>query len=258
IGGPTEIFGEAGFLPVYELVERVDNCLFSARTIWAGQVEEDGHFEHPALAQPGRQFICEATDLKPIHSSSYDCILASHCLEHVASPLRALEEWRRVLKTDGLLLLILPHKDGTFDWRRPSTLLSHMIEDYQNHIGEDDLTHLPEILALHDLDKDRAAGSFENFRRRCLENYYNRAMHHHVFDGETALTMVDYAKYQVVRIEFRKPYHIILVARRSDGTPDNSEFLGAKAAYRSRSPFPSDLKGSQEHRRQPVALPFDQ
>ena len=130
----------------------------------------------------GSQYICEATELKPIADRSYECVLASHCLEHVANPLRALAEWKRILKDDGLLLLVLPHKDGTFDCRRPVTTLAHMVEDYEKQIGEDDLTHLPEILALHDLEKDKPAGSPEEFRARSLENRANRALHHHVFD----------------------------------------------------------------------------
>ena len=216
IGGPSDIFSDDGFLPLYRVLERVDNCLFSARTVWTGEVQGGRTFRcHPQTEQ-GFQFICEATDLNPIQSGSYDCILASHCLEHVANPLRALEEWKRALKEDGILLLILPHKDCTFDWGRPTTSLHHMIEDRDRSVGEDDLSHLPEILALHDLSKDKRAGSHEQFRQRCLANYSHRAMHHHVFDSPTAVAMVDYAGFKVIRVDTVKPYHIIILARRCD------------------------------------------
>ena len=194
---------------------------------------------HP-LKPNGNQIICEATQLRSITDSAYEFVLASHCLEHVANPLRALVEWKRVLRQDGLLLLILPHKDGTFDWRRPTTTLVHMIEDSRNQIGEDDLTHLPEILALHDLERDKAAGSKEEFRQRCAQNYSNRAMHHHVFDTATAVALVDNAAFQVLRVDTSKPYHITILARRCDQTCDNSAFLGPNAPYRRLSPFPSD------------------
>jgi SAM-dependent methyltransferase len=161
-------------------------------------------------------------------------------LEHVANPLRALEEWRRVLENNGLLLLILPHKDGTFDWRRPVTELEHMIDDYEKNVGEEDLTHLPEILALHDLKKDLPAGSAENFRLRCAENSANRAMHHHVFDTSLTLRLLDRAHFQLLRVSAFAPCHIIVLSRKCDGVPDNMAFLAPDARYRNHSPFSSD------------------
>ena len=47
--------------------------------------------------------------------------------------------------------LVVPHKDKTFDHNRPVTSLNHLEEDLDNDVDEDDLTHLPEILELHDL-----------------------------------------------------------------------------------------------------------
>jgi SAM-dependent methyltransferase len=226
----------------------LDNCLFSARTIWTGDVQDGGNFQYHPLKRPGNQFVCEATDLKPIKDSAYECVLASHCLEHMANPLRALAEWRRVLHQNGLLLLILPHKDGTFDWRRPTTGVAHMIEDLDNKVGEDDLTHLPEILALHDLEKDKPAGSKEEFQQRCAQNYSNRALHHHVFDTWTAVALVDHAAFQVLRVDTAKPYHIIMLAQRCDRIRDNSAFLGPQADYRLRSPFPSDRVTPRDRR----------
>ena len=158
IGGPSDIFRDEGALPVYGVAWSVDNCLYSHQTIWTEKVVPGQTFKYHSGKPPGIQYVCEATELKPIPDRSYDCVLASHCLEHVANPLRALAEWKRVLKNGGLLLLVLPHKDGTFDWRRPVTALTHMVEDYEKQIGEDDLTHLSEILALHDLEKDEPAG----------------------------------------------------------------------------------------------------
>jgi hypothetical protein len=115
-----------------------------------------------------------------------------------------------------------------------------MEEDFRNGVGEDDLTHLPEILQLHDLQKDKAAGSKEEFRQRCAQNYSNRALHHHVFDTWTAVALVDRADFQVIRVDTSKPYHIIVLARRCDGPHDNSAFLEPNAEYRCRSPFASD------------------
>ena len=241
IGGPSSILKEAGSIPIYEVLSSLDNCLYAESTIWTGEVRQGNTFFYQPGKEPGRQIICEATHLEPAKDSSYECVIASHCLEHVANPLRALAEWKRVLKNDGILLLILPHKDGTFDWQRPTTPLAHMIEDCSSGTGEDDLTHLPEILELHDLSKDEGAGTKEQFRRRCMANHLNRAMHHHVFDTLSAVHIVNHAGFKIVRVDTLNPYHIIILASRADQPGDNRRFIEA-AEYLGRSPFPSDHK----------------
>lgn len=240
IGGPSAMLANGGQLPVYDVLRSLDNCLYSGTTIWAGEVREGNTFLYHPGKQPGAQIICDGTDLKPVHDASYECVLACHCLEHVANPLRALAEWKRVLTEDGLLLLVLPHKDGTFDWRRPITPLAHIIEDDENAVGENDLTHLPEILELHDLSKDKPAGTKEQFRQRCLSNEINRAMHHHVFDTMAALATVDRAGFQVLRVDNLKPFHIIILASRTERTVDNRGFMEPGLDRWSQSPFRSD------------------
>jgi SAM-dependent methyltransferase len=83
---------------------------------------------------------------------------SAHVVEHRANPWgRPLAEWRRVVRPGGYVLLIVPHRDGTFDHRRPVTSLEHLLEDAERRTGEDDDTHLDEILRLHDLDRDPGA-----------------------------------------------------------------------------------------------------
>ena len=237
IGGPTEILASDGPLPLYDVFGSLDNCVYSTQTIWTQDGHEGAAFHYHPQKRPGKQFICEASHLTT--GSDYDCVVASHCLEHLANPLLALSEWRRVLRENGILLLILPHKDGTFDWRRPVTPLSHMIGDYENDVGEDDLTHLPEVLALHDLRRDPGAGTMEAFRERCRANHKFRAMHHHVFDTLTALEIVNYAGFTVVRADCLLPFHIFIMASR-DSEMARKELPFDTSQVLARSPFPSD------------------
>lgn len=240
IGGPSETFGDRGALPLYRCLQSVDNCLYSASTIWTGELDDSQRFVYHPQKSPGIQFIADTVNLAPIPDRKYDCVLASHCLEHVANPLLALSEWKRVLNVEGLLVLVLPHKDGTFDWRRPTTSLAHLINDYRAQITEDDLTHVPEVLELHDLTRDKPAGTPEEFRRRCLDNYTTRAMHHHVFDTHTALSTVDYARFHVLRVDHLKPCHIFILAKHRQSGFESTAFLGPDAEWRRNSPFPSD------------------
>jgi SAM-dependent methyltransferase len=213
IGGPSAIFRNRKLIPVYQRIARLDGVNFSAKTVWEGQLREGRTYEYLAGREPGWQFILDATDLRSIPSARYDFVLSSHALEHVANPIRALKEWMRVMKRRGVLLLVLPERTATFDHRRAPTTLGHLIADYERGTTEADLTHLPEILALHDLSMDAAAGDLESFRRRSLDNFTNRCLHHHVFDLASTVALVNHVGLQVLEAETVWPCHIIVLAR---------------------------------------------
>jgi len=242
IGGPSSLFARGGTLPLYGIVAGLDNCNFSRTTVWAGAVDPGLTFVFDRRRPAGRQYIQEATDLAAIASASRSFLLASHTIEHCANPLAALREWTRVVDAGGLLVLVIPHKDGTFDHRRPITPLAHLVDDFERHTGEDDVTHVPEILAQHDLTLDPAAGSVEAFTARCGRNLENRCLHHHVFDTRLAVEMIDYAGLQLLDVEPTLPYHIVVVAQKppADAPIDNAAFLAAAASFRRLSPFVSD------------------
>src|SRR4030066_877772 len=148
IGGPSQIFSANGLFPVYPIAGNLDNCNFGGVTVWEGDIKEGQTFRFDRNKPAGRQYVVEATAMECIPSSNYDFVLSSHVLEHTANPILALSEWARLLKDQGLLVLLLPHKEGTFDHRRPVTTLQHLIADFDAGMAEDDLTHMPEIMAL--------------------------------------------------------------------------------------------------------------
>jgi SAM-dependent methyltransferase len=157
IGGPSDIFRDGGELPIYRQVARLDNCVFSSETIWEGRREEGRTFSyHPRQGQ-GFNFIKEGSDLYGIGDHTYDFVLSSHNLEHIANPIKALREWMRVVIPSGAIIAILPEYRFTFDHHRRPTPLAHMIEDFDRGTDERDLTHLGEILELHDLALDPSA-----------------------------------------------------------------------------------------------------
>lgn len=216
IGGPSSMFNREGPIPVYPIAARIDNCTFSHQTIWEGSITEGHTFSFDRRRAPGYQYIMEATDLSRIESSSYDFVISSHVLEHVANPLQALGEWVRVLKDNGLFVLVVPRRDGTFDHLRPVTPFEHLIQDFEQQTSEGDMTHLDEILGLHDLARDPAAGDFEAFKERSKRNLENRCLHHHVFDTELAAKAVHHAGLRVLSVEFLPPFHIVVMAQKPE------------------------------------------
>lgn len=45
----------------------------------------------------------------PFPTQSQDYIFSSHCLEHVVDPIACLQEWHRVVKVGGYLIIAVPH-----------------------------------------------------------------------------------------------------------------------------------------------------
>lgn len=65
--------------------------------------------------------------LSAFTAASQDFVVCSHVLEHLADPIGMLCEIRRVLRPDGVAVLVLPDREQTFDRTRPPTTLVHLI-----------------------------------------------------------------------------------------------------------------------------------
>ncbi|WP_142785572.1 methyltransferase domain-containing protein [Changchengzhania lutea] len=208
IGGPSNIFSIK--IPLYSVVKTLDGCNFSNKTIWEGNIIEGDNYIY-FKNKSGKQYICEANNLSMIKNEKYDFLIASHCLEHCANTLKTIEEWLRVVKKGGAILLILPDKKYTFDNKRPITTFKHLTEDYNNNIDETDLSHLTGVLELHDLNLDKAAGTKEAFKKRSLDNFNNRCLHHHVFDFKLLEDVFTYFNIKILDLTFKKPHHQIIL-----------------------------------------------
>gem|GEM_PF-781526 len=69
-------------------------------------------------------------DAIPRPNESQDFVVSSHVLEHFPNPIKALLEWDRLLRPGGVIFMIVPHKDRTFDRENARTPLQHLIDDY--------------------------------------------------------------------------------------------------------------------------------
>ncbi len=74
--------------------------------------------------------ISDSESFPAVADQSFDFIVANHVLEHLTDPIRALIEWRRILKPHGLLMIALPDKRFTFDATRQRTPFHHLLADH--------------------------------------------------------------------------------------------------------------------------------
>ena len=203
IGGPSKIFRT-----IYHTCYACDGVNYDKETVWGSNVGEKYVWEDREL---GSQIIADATDLNMVADATYDFVISSNNLEHIANPLKAIRESIRVLKGGGVLVILVPCKKYTFDHRRSVTTFEHILEDYKKNVAEDDLMHLPEILKMHDLAMDPAAGNEEEFKNRSLENYKNRCLHHHVYSEELLESIASYFKLKVLEnTEWCRNYYFVV------------------------------------------------
>jgi SAM-dependent methyltransferase len=199
IGGPSGIFNNDAYIPIYKMIDNLDGVNFSNDTIWTGDIDDrNGYIVN--RKRMGNLFITDATNLSNI-TEKYDFILSCNNIEHIANPLKAISQWLSKLKEGGILVLIAPRKESNFDHKRETVKFEHILDDYNNNIGEDDLTHYEEILKLHDLKMDPPAGTYEQFKTRSLNNFKNRCLHHHVFDLYVLIKIYEYFNLKIIHTE---------------------------------------------------------
>ena len=193
IGGPSPYTGNI----IYQNANNMDNVIFSRNTVWSNHTEEYNYYH----GKKGKVFFNDAVDISNINNKLYDFCFSSHCLEHIANPLKAINEWLRITKKDGYIIIIVPNKLHCFDHKRDYSCFSTLLSQYEKNVGEDDLSTLSEILSKHDLSMDAPAGNLEQFTRRSLDNFNNRCLHHYVYNPELLLQICNFFKCECVYTE---------------------------------------------------------
>jgi len=191
IGGPSHCTATV----IYQNADTIDNVIFSRETTWSTHSNDDYLYYY---YKKGRVIINDAVNITNVQNEVYDFCFSSHCLEHIANPLKAISEWLRIVKKDGYIIIIVPEKSMCFDHKRNYTEFTRLLTQYEKNVGEDDLSTLDEILANHDLSMDPPAGNLEQFRQRSLNNYHNRCLHHFVYSPDLLMQICDYFKCEFV------------------------------------------------------------
>ncbi len=133
--------------------------------------------------------------LEPLASESEDFIVCSHVLEHLANPLRAIDDFHRVLRPGGTLLILLPDRRRTFDRDRLPTELAHVVADFEAGEVEVDDEHIIEFLTNTGSLPESLRDVVTDPQRRAsvLDRHRDRSIHVHCWTMEEFVPVIEYA-----------------------------------------------------------------
>jgi len=204
VGGTTEMFESTAYgMPLYPFIEYLDGANLFNNNPFPNQVQLTFDYEFRP-GKIGHRHNVDVVDLDII-DKKYDVIISSHVIEHIANPIKAIFNWKKILNKDGLILSIIPDKRFTFDHKRPLTSYAHLIEDFLNNTPESDDTHIEEQILLHDWNY----GGLKGFNEFAKDNEYHRVVHHHTFNEELVKQMFNYCGVKTMVCYFQAPYHIV-------------------------------------------------
>ncbi len=135
-------------------------------------------------------YICDLDKqgLSLFKTEQYDFLIINHVIEHVANPIKVIEELFRILKRNGKLVISAPDKDYTFDKHRGLTSFEHLLSEYKENVTTvTDAHYLDFLKAVH---PELMSGSPESLAAH-IQNVRNRREHAHVWDS---LSFQDFMK----------------------------------------------------------------
>ena len=152
--------------------------------------------ETPGFPEPDVVANLDVDRLSRLPDAGQDFVIASHVLEHLANPLAMLVDIHRVLRTGGLLVLLIPDRHKTFDRERSPTPLSHLIDEYRRDVREVDDAHIVDFLigTSGTLGDDHSKEQFTSeLTAEEIQVHRQRSVHAHVWDADEFGEVMDYA-----------------------------------------------------------------
>lgn len=109
---------------------RTKNVDYTSETNYYKKLEEE------AVGEKLPVDIIASGDAIPLPDASQDFIVSAHVLEHFPDPIKALQEWYRLIRPGGYIFMIIPHKERTFDKDRPRTILQELIDRHAGRVPD--------------------------------------------------------------------------------------------------------------------------
>jgi len=192
IGGPTLLFTSCYPYHIYNLFNEIDNFnLYNLKDSFISIKSSNDNNIYNNMY----------TELSQINKK-YDILISSHCIEHMANPIKTLNMYKTLLKDTSYILTILPNKSEFWDSIRPTTTMKHLIQDYISNIEENDNTHEEENLAVAHPYKINCNHPDKpnniSYEEMIKNNVNYRLMHHHCFDLQLCIDFHEYLNFETM------------------------------------------------------------
>lgn len=171
--------------------------------------------------------IDDGERLESIADGSQDFIVANHFLEHTADPIGTIGNHLAKLKPGGVLFYAVPDKRYTFDFRRESTSLEHLIRDHEEGPEASRRGHYDEwgqLVAGTEGDREdpRWPERGEEVARQLEAKDYS--IHHHTWTADTFLEMLLHCRRRFdegfeIEATARREMEIVVVLRKAGAPP---------------------------------------
>jgi SAM-dependent methyltransferase len=198
IGGPSELFSY-GELKIYDLFNNVDGINMQ-NNIWQKDLTNTYNYYNN---KTGKQYITDLCDISSLKiDNKYDMIISCHVIEHLANPIKIIEDLKKILNDEAYIFSIIPNKYDFWDNVRETTTLEHLISDYNNNTDEGDLTHLEENLQTTHFKNNKSN------TEDAINNYETRIIHHHCFDMKLVQDFFEYVGFKTIECYISNGLHI--------------------------------------------------
>jgi len=138
-----------------------------------------------SIVEPDYLVDLDSEKLKIFSDETFDCVVASHMLEHLAQPFRMLDEIYRVLKPGASVIIFLPDRRRTFDKSRICQSFEHFAQEYL--LGNDEVS---------DYDLDDYLTEVENYKfsnrdEEFVQLHLARSIHVHAWTDEEFVHLLE-------------------------------------------------------------------
>ncbi len=128
------------------------------------------------------EHICDLDKkgLSLFEDKQFDFVIMNHVIEHVANPIKVIEEIFRITKSYAVISA--PDKNFTFDKPRDLTLFSHLEQEYDNQVTEVTDEHYVDFFGAVHPHILKLTGDKLQFH---INNVKKRREHAHVWDSNS-------------------------------------------------------------------------
>jgi predicted SAM-dependent methyltransferase len=141
-------------------------------------------------------YATDAGDLSFASDGTLDFVCSSHVLEHLANPLGAIAEWKRVTKDEGIFYVAVPDMRYTFDCKRDRTSLSHLVDDFEKKVDQADQSHVAEFA--EKFAHEKACGTSREQLLEQVRDKLGRQVHNHVWTVDDMQEVFEYMGIKMV------------------------------------------------------------